>query len=81
MAADPRAVATATSALSNLLQGPVGTVFVLKDLVPEDEWLLLRKGIRISAGTVFHRLAQAEHTTIRCLGRNAENHQEYKRIA
>lgn len=57
-----------------------GVVFQLTDLVPPDRWTSAPKGARLSAGMAFRREMERD-PLVECRGRDAENHQCYRKVA
>lgn len=58
---------------------PAGREFRLADLVPGETWQAARVGVRRHAGTLFLEVMRMSQL-VECLGRDAENHQTYRRL-
>lgn len=69
-------VAAGVEAIDSL---PAGEEFKLRDLFPDELWETFPKGSRIAAGEIFRERADAM-PSLRPLGRDAKNHQRYRKL-
>lgn len=57
-----------------------GIEFQLSNLVTSENWTDAPKGARLAAGMAFRAVMERD-PRIECLGRDAENHQRYRKTA